>query len=106
MTKISYDEAEYCLSMKGHAGSAPKGEDLVCAALSMLMFTLEETVQDMRETLLPTITHTKSGVRIRCRPSGVYCIICRTIFRTVYTGCELLSRHYPEFVQTTELEGI
>lgn len=32
------------ISVKGHAAAAPKGEDLVCAAVSTLVLTLHETL--------------------------------------------------------------
>ena len=100
MTRIFYDEANYCMDMKGHAKFAQKGEDLVCAALSVLMFTLEEAVEDHRETLLPTISHTDGEIRIQCRPKDKHRKTCRTIFQTIYAGCELMASRFPEYVQS------
>lgn len=36
MIMIKYDPEELVLKLSGHAGSAPKGHDLVCAAVSTL----------------------------------------------------------------------
>lgn len=106
MTRVFYDEANFCLSMTGHSMYAPRGEDLICAALSVLMFTLEEAVMDHKETMLPTVSHADGGIRIQCRPKDKHKRTCRTIFRTIYTGCELMSSRFPEYVQTSrEQEG-
>ena len=35
------------LSMAGHAGAAPKGQDIVCAAATMLMYTAAQAALDM-----------------------------------------------------------
>lgn len=42
MTEISYDSAAGHLSMLGHAGAVASGKDPVCAALSILMYTLAD----------------------------------------------------------------
>ena len=40
MTKITYHPQEYHLRIEGHAGFAEAGEDLVCAGISVLGWTL------------------------------------------------------------------
>ena len=40
MTKIIYERDRCHVTMTGHAGSAPAGEDLVCAGLSSLLRVL------------------------------------------------------------------
>ena len=37
------------MTLKGHAGAAPKGEDLVCASATMLAYTVAQAVQFMHE---------------------------------------------------------
>ena len=37
------------LSIRGHAGSAPAGRDLVCAGASMLAYTALEVLQEARD---------------------------------------------------------
>lgn len=108
MTKVQYDEENFSLTIDGHAGSAPKGEDLVCAAVSMLAFTLEAAVKDHMETLLPSVYHADGKIVIRCTPAPRHKKTCRTIFRTIFAGFELLGQQYPEYVQAiqTEQEGM
>ena len=107
MTKIRYDEENFCLTMRGHAGAAPAGRDLVCAALSTLMFTLESAVMERRELLFPAVCRRPGEMRVQCRPRPGQEKACREIYRTVFAGCELLGREYPAYVQAvkTGLEG-
>ena len=44
MTRVCYDRAGLLLRMEGHAQAGPEGQDLVCAALSMLMMALERRI--------------------------------------------------------------
>lgn len=105
MTKVTYNAAEHVLTMDGHAGAAPMGQDLVCAALSMLMFTLEASVQDHAQALMPTIYKADGKFMVRCSPTDRNRRMCRTILQTIFRGCELLSADYPEQVQTIRQEG-
>lgn len=45
MTKVTCEPQSFRITIEGHSGSAPKGEDLVCAAASMLGLTLAEFVE-------------------------------------------------------------
>lgn len=47
MTKVTCEPQSYRITIEGHSGSAPKGEDLVCAAASILGLTLAEYVEGM-----------------------------------------------------------
>lgn len=40
MIRVVYDRANYKVTVDGHAGSAERGRDLVCAAVSTLVMTL------------------------------------------------------------------
>lgn len=100
MTRIYYDDGGFSLTMKGHAGAAPAGQDIVCAAASMLMFTLQAAVEDHMQALMPTVLHTDGEIRISCRPAPRQKKLCRTIYRTIFTGCELLAQNYPDHVMT------
>ena len=37
---------KYSLSLDGHAGYAPVGQDIVCSAVSILLFTLANALSD------------------------------------------------------------
>ena len=46
MIRVSYETGNHCMTMDGHAGAGEYGHDIVCAAASILMHTLEATVMD------------------------------------------------------------
>lgn len=75
--------------VRGHAGAAPKGEDLVCAAATILARALGETVKGDKE------------VRIE---DGVFALNCelteqnKAYFDVAAKGFRLLAKQYPEFV--------
>ena len=90
--------------MDGHAGAAPKGEDLICAAASMLCYTAGQAVQFLWE----------QG-KLKCRPKiqireGRAVIIATPkkeaeaetlyLFWVVQAGAWVLARNYPRFVRT------
>ena len=46
------------ISVKGHAGFAPHGRDLVCAAVSALTLTLAESLNALAEGDIKTVMDT------------------------------------------------
>lgn len=58
MTTIIYDEKgkDMSLQASGHAGYAPKGQDIVCAAVSTLMQSLAYSVDSGTVTCDPAGT--------------------------------------------------
>ena len=44
MTEITYNHQEKKVTIKGHAQSGEYGNDLVCAAVSALTYTLAENI--------------------------------------------------------------
>lgn len=44
MIKVTCETPMCVVTVEGHSGSAPKGEDLVCAACSIITLTLAELV--------------------------------------------------------------
>ena len=53
MVKIHFwqekDNGTIHMKVKGHAGTAPRGEDLVCASATMLVYTVAQAVSFMHE---------------------------------------------------------
>jgi len=105
MTRIRYDRDELRLEMEGHAGAGPKGEDPVCAALSMLMMTLEARMQEQSEEMLPVISRGQGRFAISCRPEEDAAERCRESFDTVFAGLSLLGENRPEYVSVICTDG-
>lgn len=100
MTHVFYDRAALSLSMEGHAGAGEAGGDLVCAALSALMMTLERRLQETGERTLPIIARSPGFFAVRCSPEEDEAL-CRECFDTVAAGIAVLAENRPEHVTLT-----
>ena len=105
MTRVCYDERELRMDIRGHAEAAEYGKDLVCAAASILMLTLEAALTDCDEELLPTVRKKPGEAMIFCDPEPEQERKCRDIMRTVFMGYELLANRYPNNIKTELING-
>lgn len=87
------------LTVSGHAGAAPRGEDLVCAAASMLVYSLAQAVLELGERGL-----LKEAPEVRILPGeAVIAAVAsdeglrelRQSFRVARLGFQLLGESYP-----------
>ncbi len=100
MIEARYDDEALTLTVTGHAGSARYGRDLVCAAASILMLTLERALQN--EGLLDEKSGKRPGyARIIGRAHGER---ARGIFETIFAGYALLAEEWPQYVKTERAE--
>ena len=86
MTSVRYDPAVPEIVFSGHAGAAKPGRDPVCAALSMLMFTLLEA--------LPAEGTRRELADGYCRVRGGE----TAVYEVIGAGLRLLAAEYPEYV--------
>lgn len=90
MIQVIYNEVEDAMILRaeGHAGFAPKGQDIVCAAVSVLMQTLACSVGTCM-----------------CNEGKSFSVVCKKSndniakFELVTDGLALLQREYPENVR-------
>lgn len=100
MIEARYDEGTPALTVTGHAGSARYGRDLVCAAASILMLTLERALEN--KGMLGAESEKRSGyAKIICVERGES---TREIFETIFAGYALLAEEWPEYVKTERTE--
>jgi uncharacterized protein YsxB (DUF464 family) len=95
------------MTMKGHAGAAPKGEDLVCSAATMLAYTVAQAVQFLYEQghmkIKPKIHVAEGSATVIATPTEEgYAPVLHT-FWVAQCGIHVLQKNYPQFV---ELEHI
>ena len=106
MTNIYYDELGFRLRIEGHAGAGAKGEDIVCAGLSALAFTLvkaAEHTEDFRAAV--TVDEQQGLVEVKCRPRGAWGVTkCGVVMDTIAGGFELMADKYPEHVKFKKKE--
>jgi Predicted ribosomal protein len=97
MTKILYEPERLHLRIEGHAGSAPKGEDLVCAGVSALGFALAKAALERGGHVVTD--EQRALIDVRCNPegggeeTGVPAML-----ETIAGGLELLAERYPDYV--------
>lgn len=98
---IEVTAKDYSLIVKGHAKTAPKGYDLVCAAASILCLTLAENVRQQTEALqkAPKIRVKSGDCEIRATPKAEYAESIRLLFRSTETGLYLLARLFPDIIK-------
>lgn len=99
MIRITYRETKenvLKLRAEGHAGYAPKGQDIVCAAVSTLMQALAFSVNDREDGFAVASSSGAAGtyleLQARATPEN------RAKFELVTDGMELVAQLYPKFV--------
>ena len=96
------------MTLKGHADTAPKGEDLVCSAATMLAYTVAQAVQFMYEQgqlkQKPKISIKDGAATIIATPTEEgYASVLHT-FWVAQCGIHVLQHNYPKAVQLEHLK--
>lgn len=94
------------LSIVGHAGEDEKGKDIVCSAVSILFYTLAQTMADAADEYLeenPEITYADGEGYITCKPKKGYEQNVYERWETVLTGFDLMRLNYPEKISFHEV---
>lgn len=106
MIHISFGELEngtLVLAMDGHSGAAEPGEDLICAAATILAYTLAQNVQDAYLNKMlrrkPKIALKQGEATITAKPLKDYRTEVYHAFFVVQRGFEVLAGNYPENVK-------
>ncbi len=95
------------MTMKGHAEAAPKGEDLVCSAATMLAYTVAQAVQFLHEQgylkMKPKIQISEGSATVIATPTEEgYASVLHT-FWVAQCGIHVLQRNYPQNVTLEHL---
>ena len=103
MIVVTYKRSEYSVSIRGHAGSNEPGRDLVCAAVSILTYTLSGAIDRMLTDNLASsgvIQIDPGDTDISCNPNDNYKDKASIIMDSICRGFVLLSDNYPQYIQT------
>ena len=101
MICIVYNRKDHKITAKGHANSAEKGCDLVCAAASVLIYTAAENVISLKEkgiTRRVSLKLNEGDSEIVCIPKTQYEAGTDIILTAVCVGFDLLAKQYPDNV--------
>lgn len=99
---IEIKTSEYGIKAAGHAGYAPKGQDIVCSAFTILMYTMAEMVSELNRSGKLKECHIElhSGkVDISYIPKAEYEAEIRIIMDTINTGISILLEEYSNFIK-------
>lgn len=97
-----------CMTMRGHADSAPYGEDLICSAATMLAYTVAQAVQFMYENDKlkdkPEIILEEGNVMIKADPTEDNYAEALHTFWVAQCGMHVLAHNYPQNVKLEHLK--
>ena len=99
MINAVYHRKFHSLSVSGHAYSGDPGHDLVCAAASILTYTLAASVANMsaeKQVRDSKIQINPGMAEVSCKTAHKYEAIVTLIFDTVCAGFDLMARDYPD----------
>lgn len=109
ITAIYYRD-EHRLTIDGHSGYAEPGKDIVCAAASILCYTLAASVNNMEamgeacESVVKLDDDSGSAV-IACSHTSGHKATVTTVFDTACTGLRLLSEEFPKNIIYKACQG-
>ena len=101
MIEIKFNPTNYTLDVEGHANHGEKGEDIVCAAISALFYTLAESLYAYKDMMAEDIDFSDEdgNGHISCKPKAEYEANVSLIYWTILNGFEVVSRHYEKNVK-------
>ena len=96
------DKISYEVKAKGHAGAGKYGQDIVCAAVSVLMQTLANEVEEAARAgtvALGAVAHGDGWMRVEVTPTRESCNMVEAWVELVQDGLDALAESYPENVE-------
>ncbi len=106
MTNVSYAPGAYRLRIEGHAGAGKAGEDLVCAAVTALGWTMIDAIDRDDDFRAEIYVDQAAGIMdLSCDPETAEAAEkCRYLLEIICGGLKLLEEQYPAHVRVTEEE--
>jgi uncharacterized protein YsxB (DUF464 family) len=91
------------LRLKGHAGYAKVGKDIVCASASILAYTVAQFVKEAEHqgdlTAPPKIQLKEGDTIVACEPGEDTMDAMYNAFSFAKIGYALLAHNYPQYVE-------
>ena len=108
MIEITFDWKRHELTAKGHANYAPEGQDIVCAAVSILVLTAAERLMDMHKTnrriyKKPIVVTEKGFARLKAESTFIGNTRINEVFSVICCGLRHMAEEYPENVSYREI---
>ncbi len=112
MVKIHFwqdqEKGSIHLKVRGHSNTAPKGQDLVCASATMLVYTVAQAMQFMYEQgqLLekPKMKIREGKAVVTAKPKEEFYAEALHTFWVAQCGAHILACNYPGAVSLNHLK--
>ena len=100
MITVEFNPKTYTLDVTGHAEHGKKGEDIVCAAISTLFYTLAESLYVSKHMLAEDIVFSDEdgNGHLSCKPKAEYEANVSLIYWTILNGFDIVSKNYKKYV--------
>ena len=105
MTEIKYDPIALSLTVRGHAGYAEAGRDIVCAGVSALFYAIPTTLREKGFKCYADADEREGFATVRAFPAAEERHSCFMIFETVVAGMKALASNYPDYVHVDKEES-
>lgn len=101
MINITFTPETLELEIEGHAEHGKQGEDIVCAAVSTLFYTLGEALYQSQDMLFsPPVFKDEAGKGyLKCVPKPEYTGNITRTYWTVLTGMALVEKNYKKNIK-------
>lgn len=112
MLKVTFEQKDnkLTLTLKGHAGQADIGHDIVCASASILAYTVAQFVKEAEGSRClksPAVIKMGSGDSIiSCKPTDDMLVDMQNIYLFAEKGYHLLAHNYPQFVELKQFDTV
>lgn len=93
---------QYTVKAEGHAGAGKYGSDIVCAAVSVLMQTLANEVEEAARAgalTLGVVAHGDGWMKVEVTPTDSICNTMEAWVEFVQDGLDAIAQSYPDNVQ-------
>ena len=101
MINIDVDLSKCRVKIDGHADFDEEGKDIVCSAISILFFSMCQTLDTMKGHkcfVNSKISWDKGVGNIRLKPKPEFKQNVAIIFMTICNGFDIVATTYPDFV--------
>ncbi len=97
--------SRYELIVKGHADFAEAGKDILCSAVSILLYTLVEAIDETWLKTPPVVVLSPGDTLVRVEASATKSAEINGVFGVITAGFRLLSKNFSKNVIFFEGEG-
>lgn len=102
MIKINYNVNTMRLTIKGHAGAAEAGHDIICAGVSAIFYNLVNVLSIYPKEAWdkePEIKDENADALVKVYPSKLYRQTIAVEMRHALIGFDMIAKTHPKFVQ-------